>query len=248
MVVVDFFQVDGGAAAAFDKLVQVEHDFGPKGVAILGVGIDQKNNALANLLRKKPEVDWPIAFDGVGFMSNVALNWKASRKVGLAFHDRPKIPAAALSDDDFAAAVKDADDKLKAAGDAALAEIDPLVANGDYAGAVSKLGDLEKSADGTTLATEARQKRVVLEKDPEVRKKLAAAPSGSRSPATSPTTVPSDASSGRSRAKGLLSLAENYRDNGNFDTARAKYQDVITQFPGTPEAQTAKEELDKLSS
>jgi TolA-binding protein len=44
----------------------------------------------------------------------------------------------------------------------------------------------------------------------------------------------------------MLSLANSYRDAGSDDKARSKYQDVIAQFPSTPEADAAKSELAKL--
>jgi hypothetical protein len=73
------------------------------------------------------------------------------------------------------------------------------------------------------------------EGDPEFMKKLA----GDGAPAA-------DAKPDAGRAKSLLSLANSYRDSGDTDKAKEKYQAVIDQFPGTPEAQTAKDELGKL--
>lgn len=49
-----------------------------------------------------------------------------------------------------------------------------------------------------------------------------------------------------SKAKSMLGIAESYAASGRMDTAKQKYQEVIDQFPGTPWAQKAKAELDKL--
>ena len=48
------------------------------------------------------------------------------------------------------------------------------------------------------------------------------------------------------KARSALSLAESYRRSGKTDLARKKYQEVIEQFPGSKEAETARAELAKL--
>ena len=82
--------------------------------------------------------------------------------------------------------------------------------------------------------------------DPEFKKKLAGTASARPSEGSASSAPAVDAKPDPSRAKSLLSLANSYRDSGNTDKAREKYQDVISQFPGTPEADTAKDELAKL--
>ena len=49
-----------------------------------------------------------------------------------------------------------------------------------------------------------------------------------------------------SKAKGMLSVAASYKSAGKTDEARARYQAVLDQFPGTTYADQAKKELDKL--
>jgi TolA-binding protein len=384
MVVVDFFRCETSKdSSAFDDVVQAEHDYGAKGVVILGVGMDENNSNMVEMLRNKPAVDWPIDYDGLGFASTAALQWKASKQtgplsyetyrhidvivspdgtvlwsglpdqldraiedqlkdhkpqlvdngtmadakaaldktqaaitanqIGEAYHDRKRIPQSALQDDDFAAQVKDADDKLQVAGDAALAAVEQLIASKDYATAMTQLKDLSSGADGTPLGNKAKQKLYALEKDPdahaalqtaeknakaddalkvaqklqankrdvqayarfkfvakqfpdspaaktatdaiaaydadpEFKKKLAAGSSDAPAPVNASVAAPdADAKPDPARAKSLLSLANSYRDSGNTDKAREKYQAVITQFPGTPEADTAKDELAKLA-
>jgi peroxiredoxin len=376
MVVVDFFKAEGSDDyTGFDDVADVEKDDARKGVVVLGLSMDLNMPAVVALYQKKPNIDWPVAFDSQGFSAATAVRWKASRKtgeneyevlwhvdyvvspdgmvlwagppeelsravddelkdhkpqlvdpavmadakdaldktqaaitannIGEAFHDRMRVPQAALADDDFAAEVKDTDDKLQTAGDAALADVDPLIASKDYVTAVAKLKDLSDGADGTPLGEKAHTKLIALQQqpdvraamqtaiknahadealkvaqklqedkrdvaaygrfkaivknfpespaaktaadaiaaydaDPEFKKKLAAAPT--ETPAAAPAADKPDAG----RAKSLLSLANSYRDAGNYDTAREKYQSVIAQFPGTPEADAAKDELAKL--
>jgi thiol-disulfide isomerase/thioredoxin len=45
------------------------------------------------------------------------------------------------------------------------------------------------------------------------------------------------------KAKAALSVAQSYRRAGRTDLAKTKYQSIITDFPGTSFAETAKEEL-----
>jgi hypothetical protein len=232
----------------------------------------------------------------------------SSNDIGEAFHQRAQIPQAALADDDFAAEVKETDVKLQAAGDSALAAVDPLIANKDYPTAIAKLKSLSNGADGTPLGNKAKAKLIELQKDPAARAALATAAKNAHAdealqvaqklqsekkdlaaygrfrfvlktfadtPAAKTAAdavaaydgdpefkkklagsapaagagdgaAAADAKPDAGRAKSLLSLANSYRDSGDTDKAKEKYQAVIDQFPGTPEAQTAKDELGKL--
>ena len=48
------------------------------------------------------------------------------------------------------------------------------------------------------------------------------------------------------KAKAALSMADSYRKSQRTDLARAKYQSVIKEFPGTPYAETAKKALEEM--
>ncbi len=48
------------------------------------------------------------------------------------------------------------------------------------------------------------------------------------------------------KAKGMISLAQSYVRAGHKDKAKAKYQEVIDQFPDTSFAETASKELAAL--
>jgi TolA-binding protein len=51
-----------------------------------------------------------------------------------------------------------------------------------------------------------------------------------------------------SQARSALSLADSYRRSGKLDLAKAKYQEVIDQFPGSKEAETAAAALSQLKN
>jgi thiol-disulfide isomerase/thioredoxin len=48
------------------------------------------------------------------------------------------------------------------------------------------------------------------------------------------------------KAKAALGLADSYRSAGSIDKAKKKYQEVIEQFPGTPQAASAKKALGEM--
>lgn len=48
------------------------------------------------------------------------------------------------------------------------------------------------------------------------------------------------------KAKAALSMAETYKNSGNYEAAKSKYRSVIANFPGTEYADTAKQELERL--
>ena len=48
------------------------------------------------------------------------------------------------------------------------------------------------------------------------------------------------------RAKAALSVARSYKGARKYDQARAKYQSIIADFPNTPYADTARQELASL--
>src|SRR5207247_7341105 len=50
------------------------------------------------------------------------------------------------------------------------------------------------------------------------------------------------------KAKAALGLADSYKSAGKNDLAKKKYQQVIEQFPGTPQAASAKKALAELEA
>jgi peroxiredoxin len=66
-------------------------------------------------------------------------------------------------------------------------------------------------------------------------------------PEPKPTpSAPKTADSDNAKAKSALSVAAAYKAAGKNDLARQRYEQVIKDFPGTPQAEEAKAELAKL--
>jgi len=297
----------------FSVLWHVDYLVSPEGTVLWAGLPDLLDRAIEDQIKDhKPQiVDAAVMADATATLNKMTAAI-AANNLGEALHQRKRIAAAALDDDDFAAQVKDADDKWQAAGEAALAAVDPLIDSKDYASAAAKLKDLSNGADGTPIGSKAKVKLIELQKnpdakaalqtaekneraddalkvaqkfqdqkkdiqaytrfklivknfagtpaaqtatstiatydaDPDFKKQLAGAAASSASGgAASSQPAPDNAKPDPGRAKSLLSLANSYRDSGNADTARSKYEDVITQFPGTPEADAAKDEIAKL--
>ena len=53
---------------------------------------------------------------------------------------------------------------------------------------------------------------------------------------------------GKSKAESILAMAASYRSAGNTDLAKSKYQEVIEQFPNTPWADTARQQIADLQN
>jgi len=49
------------------------------------------------------------------------------------------------------------------------------------------------------------------------------------------------------KAKAALGLADSYKSAGKTDRAKKKYQEVIEQYPGTPQAASAKKALAEIA-
>jgi len=204
-----------------------------------------------------------------------------------------KVPAAARKDADFNTRDADVQKKLESAGDAMLAQVDPLIQKGDYVAAIAKLNDLSAALTGTPVGVKARQKLNELKSRPEAKAALLTAEKESRAgdvltsaqalqsqkkdaqayerfeevvkefPDTDAARTASDSikayehdkpelvkkvsdSAAAGKAKAALSMADSYRKSQRTDLARAKYQSVIKEFPGTPYAETAKKALEEM--
>lgn len=102
-----------------------------------------------------------------------------------------------------------------------LNDAEHMQAAGDDMGAYKRFKQIIATYPETAAATSAQQAVSVYEQDPTFLQKM------------------KDASVA-DKAKAALSLADSYRRSGRSDLARAKYQSIIDQFPGTQFADTAK--------
>jgi thiol-disulfide isomerase/thioredoxin len=205
------------------------------------------------------------------------------------------VPPAALKDETLAKSVTQLQQKLSAAADAMLAEVDPLIADKKYDQAATKLRALSTGLAGFPAGAKAKQKLSELMSKPEARQQiqeaeriekanqaLAAAQklqadkqdepayarfksitkefAGTAAATTAAEAVAAyesdpafmeklagkQSQADANKARSALSLAESYRRSGKIELAKKKYQEIIEQFPGSKEAETAKVELAKL--
>ena len=203
-----------------------------------------------------------------------------------------KVPEEAKADAEVAARMEKVAKAVEAEADRMLAEVDPLVARGDYVQAVNRLKDVSKALAGTPLAARARRQLNDLMAKPEARQAVETAEKAARAddalavardlqkqrkddlayvryksiarefPDTTAATTAAaeikryegDAAflkrvteqETSTRAKAALSMARTYRQARRTNQARQKYESIIKEFPGTPYAQTARQELAAL--
>jgi thiol-disulfide isomerase/thioredoxin len=89
-----------------------------------------------------------------------------------------------------------------------------------------------KQYPGTSAAATAADAIKAYDADPAFAKQDAAADGADRS----------------AKARSELGMAMNYLNAGQNDKARTRFQNVIDQFPGSPEADTAKDQLARLTN
>lgn len=123
---------------------------------------------------------------------------------------------------------KAVDDAVKASKSTeALATAQKLKAAGKHDLAYPRFRAIVKEFAGTDAAKTAAAQVAAYEKDPVFAKRV----------------MEQEAST---KAKGALSVARAYVKSGNTQQARAKYQSIITEYPGTSIAKTAEEEMKAL--
>ena len=122
----------------------------------------------------------------------------------------------------FAAAAK------TAKADEELAVAQKLQADGKHELAYARFKQIVKSFEGTTAATSAAEAVAKYEQDPAFTKRA-------------------NETTGASKAKGLLALAQSYRKSNRLDLARKKYQEVIDTYPNTSFADEASKALKEMN-
>lgn len=116
----------------------------------------------------------------------------------------------------------------KARADAALAEAQSLRRAKRHEVAYRRFKEVAKNFAGTPAAVTAASAVKSYEKDKAFVRK-----------------VNESAAAGKARA--AFSMARTYRSAGKLDKARARYQSVIDEFPGTSFAETAQKEIDAMA-
>jgi thiol-disulfide isomerase/thioredoxin len=132
----------------------------------------------------------------------------------------------ALANDPEARKQIEAADKAEKA-DAALAAAQKLQAEKKDAIAYQRYKEIVAQFPGTDAAKTAADAVAQYEKDPTFVKNV-------------------NGAQNEAKAKAALSLADSYKSAGRNDQAKKKYQEVIQQFPGTPQAASAKKSLAEI--
>jgi peroxiredoxin len=147
----------------------------------------------------------------------------AGTAVGLSARDRLD---ELLSNEDARATLQQADREARAT--LALRGAERLVEQNRHDAAYARFKSIIADFPGTPAAQTAGDAVTRYEQDAEFMARLQAPP---------PDTA---------RARSLLSLAQSYQRSGRRDLAKAKFQEVIDQFPGTSEAKQAQQELSRM--
>lgn len=75
LVLVDFWATwCGPCMAEAEHMVQVNRQYGPKGLVLIGISLDSNRGALNNVVKQKGFI-WPQQFDGQGWNNRFAKEW-----------------------------------------------------------------------------------------------------------------------------------------------------------------------------
>lgn len=130
-----------------------------------------------------------------------------------------------VSNPDARAALSQAEKSAKA--EEALAAADKLRAEKKHELAYERYKEIAKAFTGTEAGDKAEAQVKVYEQDQAFVRGV-------------------NQKAGATRAKAALSMAANYKNAGNLDLARQKYQSVIHDYPGTSYADAARQALAEL--
>jgi thiol-disulfide isomerase/thioredoxin len=148
---------------------------------------------------------------------------------GAAIKLMPKVPEKAKVDPGVAQRVADAQGKLEEYADAQIAEIEPLVEEGNYSEAVTRLQDLAKSMGSLPSAAKARKRANQILAMPEAKAAI-------------------EAQNKTRLADEELRAAKALREEKKHEEAYAKFQSVAKQHAGTPAGDEATEAVKAYES
>ncbi|MEM6314320.1 MAG: tetratricopeptide repeat protein [Planctomycetota bacterium] len=153
-----------------------------------------------------------------------------ARRFGAAIRRLTAIPVSAVEAgtpqaDTYAALVE----RARQFGDAAFAEADAMITDGDYLGALDHLERIATELADTGFDTQARERIEALKRDPAAKAALAEVER-------------------RDRAAKALEMAQMLEDRGQPAAALARYRSIARLFAGLPEAAAAEEAIERLAA
>jgi thiol-disulfide isomerase/thioredoxin len=196
--------------------------------------LDETFAAQAADVQKKLEASADATLADVQKMINARQYTEAVPKLkelADAFYGMPsstkakKMISDLVSNPDAREALNQAEKSVKA--EEALAGADKLRAEKKHELAYTRYKEITKAFAGTEAADKAGAQVKVYEQDQGFVKRV-------------------NDKAGATRARAALSMAASYKNAGNTELARQKYQSVIHDFPGTPYAETATRALAEL--
>ena len=147
-----------------------------------------------------------------------------SNDVPAAIKAMAKVPAEAALAQKFADRITAAQKAIGDAGDALLAQIDPLIEQKQYAQAASKLKELADSLAGTPTGNKAKEKLAALASNPAYKEQAEAAKKSEQ-------------------AAAALAAAQKLKANKKDDLAYSRFKEIVTAYAGTEAATTAAQEV-----
>ncbi|MEM8874379.1 MAG: tetratricopeptide repeat protein [Planctomycetota bacterium] len=221
-----------------DYRVAWDVHFGPRVVVVGADGLVTFNGDIARLEDAVVKALGEAGVQGFetmtaeGLAAELAVITKLfdDRKFGDALRRLTAIPASAVDDGSPSAPVyAELVERARQFGSTAFAEADALLEAGDALAALGHLQRIANELADTGFDQQARDRIEELRRDPAVRKALAAAER-------------------RDGATKALEMARMLEDRGNVDAAIARYRSIVRLFADLPEAETAKQALERLGA
>jgi thiol-disulfide isomerase/thioredoxin len=164
-------------------------------------------------------VDPKIMSDATAALEGADAAMK-SNNYPAAFAALSKVPSAAKQDEKIASRVAEIQKSLESSAEQMLAEVDPLISQGNYVEASAKLRDISASLEGTPLGGKAKTKLAELQKDPKAKAAL-------------------DAADKSKRADDALAAAQKLQADKKDEAAYVAFKGIVKNFPGTDASKVA---------
>jgi thiol-disulfide isomerase/thioredoxin len=179
------------------------------------------DNALESAMKTNPPVlvDPAIVAAANKSLDGVAAALKEGNTIN-ALKQMGSVPPEAKKDTKFAARSDSIATELSEASDKLLAEVDPMIADGQYGKASTRLSEIMKALQGTPTGQKARAKFDEIMAKPEAKAAI-------------------EAEKRNTAAAGELEAADKLKASKKNAEAYAKYKSIAKTYAGTPSGDTA---------